>query len=86
MNIEEDLVEEVARIVGYDRIGEELPPAFGAGEYQPDEIRKFHLRQTLSSLGFDEALSYSFIDSRFDETFALIPGFVHENLDEKFVT
>ena len=86
LHIEEDLVEEVARIVGYDNIGEELPPAFGAGEYQPNETRKFHLRQTLSSLGFDEALSYSFIDSRFDETFGLIPGFVHENLDEKFVT
>jgi phenylalanyl-tRNA synthetase beta chain len=86
LHIEEDLTEEVARIVGYDKIAEELPPAFGAGEYQPNEIRKFHLRQTLSNLGFDEALSYSFIDSRFDETFALIPGFVHENLDEKFVT
>ncbi len=85
LNIEEDLVEEVARIVGYDRIGEELPPAFGAGEYQPNETRKFHLRQTLSNLGFDEAISYSFIDSKFDETFALIPDFVHENLDEKFV-
>jgi phenylalanyl-tRNA synthetase beta chain len=84
--IEEDLVEEVARIVGYDNIGEELPPAFGAGEYQPDEIRKFHLRQSLANLGFDEALSYSFIDSKHDATFALIPEFVHENLDEKFVT
>lgn len=86
VSIEEDLVEEVARIVGYDKIGEELPPAFGAGEYQPHETRKFHLRQTLSNLGFDEALSYSFIDSKFDETFDLIPNFIHENLDEKFVT
>jgi phenylalanyl-tRNA synthetase beta chain len=84
--IEEDLVEEVARIVGYDNIGEELPPAFGAGEYQPNETRKFHLRQALSNSGFDEAISYSFIDSKHDETFGLIPGFVHENPDEKFVT
>ncbi len=86
LNIEEDLVEELARIVGYDNIGEELPPAFGAGEYQPNETRKFHLRQTLSNLGFDEAISYSFIDSKFDETFTLIPEFIDENLDEKFVT
>ncbi len=84
--IEEDLVEEVVRIVGYDKIGEELPPAFGAGEYQPNETRKFHLRQTLSNLGFDEAISYSFIDSKFDDTFDLIPGFIHENEGEKFVT
>jgi phenylalanyl-tRNA synthetase beta chain len=84
--IEEDLVEEVARIVGYDKLADELPPAFGAGEYQPNEMRKMHLRQTLADLGFDEAISYSFIDTKNDETFALIPDLVHENLEEKFVT
>ncbi|HQU85752.1 MAG TPA: phenylalanine--tRNA ligase subunit beta [Pyrinomonadaceae bacterium] len=86
INIEEDLVEEVARIVGYDKIGEELPPAFGAGEYQPNEIRKFHLRQTLANQGFNEAISYSFIDSKYDENFELIPDLVQENSEEKFVT
>jgi phenylalanyl-tRNA synthetase beta chain len=84
--IEEDLVEEVARIVGYDKIGEELPPSQSAGEYQPTEQRKKLLRQTLANLGFDEAISYSFIDTRYDETFELIPNLAHENLDEKFVT
>jgi phenylalanyl-tRNA synthetase beta subunit len=68
--IEEDLVEEVARIVGYDKIGEELP-ASGAGEYQPTEKRKKELRKTLANFGFDEAISYSFIDTKFDETFDL---------------
>ena len=67
--IEEDLVEEVARIVGYDKIGEELPPAFGAGEYQPTEKRKKQLRKTLTDYGFNEAISYSFIDTKTDETF-----------------
>jgi phenylalanyl-tRNA synthetase beta chain len=72
--IEEDLVEEVARIVGYENIGEELPPAFGAGEYQPSETRKKSLRTALANLGFNEAISYSFIDTRFDEKFDLIPN------------
>ncbi len=84
--IEEDLVEEVARVHGYDKIAEELPPAFGAGEYQPNEMRKFHLRQTLANIGFDEAISYSFIDTKADEKFDLIPEFAHENLDEKYVS
>jgi phenylalanyl-tRNA synthetase beta chain len=84
--IEEDLVEEVARIYGYDQIAEELPPSSAAGEYQPNEMRKMHLRQTLANLGFDEAISYSFIDTKNDETFALVPNFVHENLEQKFVT
>ncbi|MET0753787.1 MAG: phenylalanine--tRNA ligase subunit beta [Pyrinomonadaceae bacterium] len=83
--IEEDLVEEVARIYGYDKIADELPPASSAGEYQPSEMRKMNLRQTLANLGFDEAISYSFIDTKHDETFALVPDFVHENLDKKFV-
>jgi phenylalanyl-tRNA synthetase beta chain len=86
ISIEEDLVEEVARHVGYERIGEELPPAFGAGEFQPNEIRKFHLRQALANLGFDEAISYSFIDTKNDEKFELIPGLIDEKTKEKFVS
>ncbi|MEO6050992.1 MAG: phenylalanine--tRNA ligase subunit beta, partial [Pyrinomonadaceae bacterium] len=61
--IEEDLVEEVARHVGYSNISAELPPAFGAGEYQETETREKLLRQTLVNMGFDEAISYSFIDT-----------------------
>lgn len=67
--IEEDLVEEVARHAGYENIGTELPPAFGAGEYQPGEQRKRRLRETLAAIGFDEAISYSFIDSANDQLF-----------------
>ncbi|MEO6587965.1 MAG: phenylalanine--tRNA ligase subunit beta, partial [Pyrinomonadaceae bacterium] len=84
--IEEDLVEEVARVYGYDKIGEQLPPAFGAGEYQPNELRKFRLRYTLANLGFDEAISYSFIDTKYDENYEIIPNFVSENLDEKYIS
>ncbi len=84
--IEEDLVEEVARHAGYENIADELPPAFHAGEYQPSEPHKKLVRQTLTDMGFDEAISYSFIDTDFDETFALVPGLVDEKLPEKFVT
>jgi phenylalanyl-tRNA synthetase beta chain len=86
ISIEEDLVEEVARIVGLNNIKEELPPAFSAGEYQPTEIRKRNLRNTLSTLGFDEAISYSFVEPKYDDTFEFVPDLVAENLDEKFVT
>ncbi len=86
VSIEEDLVEEVARIVGYDKIGEELPASQNAGEYQPTEARKKDLRKTLTNLGFNEAISYSFIDAQNDEKFDLIPNLIAENFDEKFVT
>ncbi len=84
--IEEDLVEEIARHAGYDNIGNELPPAYGAGEYQPTEQRKARLRSALTSLGFDEALSYSFIDTRHDDAIEPIPAFISEHLSEPLVT
>src|SRR5690606_4467665 len=71
--IEEDLVEEVIRHAGYENIADELPPAFSAGEYQPGERRKKHLRNSLAANGFDETLSYSFIDVNFDGKFGLAP-------------
>jgi len=84
--IEEDLVEEVARHAGYENIATELPPAFGAGEYQQTEIREKSLRQTLVDMGFDEALSYSFIDTKFDDLFETPPGLTDEMATEKYVT
>ena len=84
--IEEDLVEEVARHVGYENIKDELPPAYGAGEYQATEVREKLLRQTLVDLGFDEAISYSFIDTQNDAVFEILPGIVDEKLEERFVT
>lgn len=72
--IEEDLVEEIIRHAGYENIADELPPAFSAGEYQPGERRKKHLRNSLAANGFDETLSYSFIDVGFDGKFGIVPA------------
>jgi phenylalanyl-tRNA synthetase beta chain len=65
---EEDLVEEVARHTGYDKIRSELPPANGSGEYQPGEMQQRSLRRALNAFGFDEAINFSFIqqENRFD--------------------
>ncbi|MBX3244411.1 MAG: phenylalanine--tRNA ligase subunit beta, partial [Acidobacteria bacterium] len=73
--IEEDLVEEIARHYGYEKIADELPPAYGAGEYQPAEGRKKALRRALSGLGFDEAITYSFIDTKHDDSYDSVPEF-----------
>ena len=84
--IEEDLVEEVARHVGYENIADELPPAFGAGEYQPDETRKKRIRHSLADVGFNEALSYSFIEPGFDELIDNVPGLIDSKAEDEFVT
>lgn len=84
--IEEDLVEEIARHAGYENIAAELPPAYGAGEYQATEIREKLLRQTLVDLGFDEAISYSFIDTKHDRVFETVHGLLDERADDKYIT
>jgi phenylalanyl-tRNA synthetase beta chain len=71
--IEEDLVEEVARHTGYDKIKTELPPASFAGEYHSTESRKRRLRRALTARGFDEAINLSFIE--LTDEFELIPYF-----------
>jgi phenylalanyl-tRNA synthetase beta chain len=70
---EEDLVEEVARHVGYDKIASELPPANLSGEYQPTELKLRVLRRALNAFGFDEAINFSFIQHQ--TQFDLIPEF-----------
>ena len=62
VSIEEDLVEEVARIYGYDKIGEALPPSPVTGEYLAGDRRRRAARQVLSASGFNEAINISFID------------------------
>jgi phenylalanyl-tRNA synthetase beta chain len=75
---EEDLVEEVARHTGYDKIASELPPSNSSGEYQPSEMKQRSLRRALNSFGYDEAISLSFIQQ--DTRFELIPSLTgHEN-------
>jgi len=59
---EEDLVEEVARHIGYDKIASELPPSASSGEYQPNEMKLRSLRRTLTGLGLDEAINFSFTE------------------------
>ena len=74
VGIEEDLIEEVARHVGYDKIASELPPSNFAGEYQPNERKRRDLRRAFTSLGFDEAINFSFIETAHDDEFELLPG------------
>src|ERR1043165_804507 len=69
---EEDLVEEVARHTGYDKIGSELPPSNSSGEYQPSEMKQRSLRRALNAFGYDEAISFSFIQQ--DDRFELLPS------------
>lgn len=84
VELEEDLVEEVARHWGYDKIGSALPATSLSGEYTPHEMKLRSLRRALKGMGFHEAINFSFIDASNDDAFALIPSFA--NTTAGFVT
>lgn len=66
VSIEEDLIEEVARIAGYDNLKTTLPGSAGAGAYLNGENGRRATRQVLSSLGYNEAISFSFVNAQAD--------------------
>lgn len=68
---EEDLVEEVARHVGYDMVDVTLPQWSGAGRYLAGDTRRRNVRRALTSIGFDEAYSFSFVSGERDRWFRL---------------
>ena len=77
---QEDLVEEVARHSGYEKIGSELPPSNSSGEYQPSEMKQRSLRRALNAFGFDEAINFSFIQQ--ETRFNLIPSLSGHEKDQ----
>lgn len=54
-----DLVEEVARLYGYDRLTPTLPTG-PSGGLLPDQLRERTLRSALTGAGFSEAQTFSF--------------------------
>ena len=62
--IEADLIEEVARIHGYDAIPSHRPhSAMRITPFAPDAGLLASLRQTLVARGYQEAITYSFVDA-----------------------
>src|SRR5581483_9672381 len=68
--IGEDLIEEVARIGGYDRLQTTLPGSAGAGAYLEGETGRRAARLTLAGLGYHEAISFSFVNAESDAVFS----------------
>jgi phenylalanyl-tRNA synthetase beta chain len=66
VSIEEDLIEEIARVCGYDRLRNTLPGSAGAGAYLPNEENRRAIRHTLASLGYHEAINFSFVNGETD--------------------
>ena len=70
LRIEEDLIEEVVRVVGYDRLATTLPGSAGAGSYLTGEVERRTVRQLLTGAGYSEAISFSFVNAALDAVYS----------------
>jgi phenylalanyl-tRNA synthetase beta chain len=64
-----DLLEELARIYGYNKFPNTLPTFTGAVIALPDEAKDARVRHTMLALGYDEAISITFISAEDAKTF-----------------
>jgi phenylalanyl-tRNA synthetase beta chain len=71
LEIEEDLIEEVARIHGFERIAAHPPRAAATMLPAPERRRSQHaLRERLAAAGYREVINFSFVEPSWEADFA----------------
>ena len=71
LKIEEDLIEEVARIVGYHKLPATPPVAPVTARRQPETRRSVHaVRRALAALDYQETINFSFVEARWEQELA----------------
>ncbi|MBZ5571670.1 MAG: phenylalanine--tRNA ligase subunit beta [Acidobacteriia bacterium] len=74
-----DLIEEIARLHGYDKFANTLPAYSGAVVELPEAAKDSKLRSSLLALGYNEAVSLTFISHQDAEQFSAVPVIELEN-------
>jgi phenylalanyl-tRNA synthetase beta chain len=70
LSIEVDLVEEVARVHGYDRLPAVVPPLSPElGAVDEAYLPLSRIRHLMADLGYQEAITYSFVDPQMEALF-----------------
>jgi phenylalanyl-tRNA synthetase beta chain len=69
-----DLIEEIARLHGYDKFANTLPPYAGEVVERPDAAKDARLRTSLLALGYNEAISLTFISKDDAAQFSTAPA------------
>jgi len=71
LEIEEDLIEEVARIYGFERIAAHPPRAPATMLPAPERLRSQHaLRERLAAAGYREVINFSFVEPAWEADFS----------------
>ena len=75
LTIEEDLIEEVVRMVGYNQLPTTPPLAPITAKVRPENRRSpFAVRRALAGLGFQETINFSFVEERWEQELAGNPN------------
>jgi phenylalanyl-tRNA synthetase beta chain len=71
LEIEEDLIEEVARVHGFERIPASLPLAAAVMRSEPETHRSLHaLRAIVVATDYQEVINFSFVEPEWEADFA----------------
>jgi len=71
LQIEEDLIEEVVRMLGYDKLPNTPPLAPITAKLRPEAERSaFAVRRSLAALGYVETINFSFVEARWEHELA----------------
>ena len=71
LQIEEDLIEEVARMVGYNNLPHTPPLAPITAKIRPESQRSpFAVRRSIAALGYQETINFSFVEERWEHELA----------------
>ena len=71
LQIEEDLIEEVVRVVGYDHLPDTPPQAPITARLRPEALRApYAVRHRLAHLGYQETINFSFVEERWERELA----------------
>jgi phenylalanyl-tRNA synthetase beta chain len=71
ITIEEDLIEEIARVVGFDALPNTPPVAPVVAQVRSEKARSKHaVRHALAALGYWETINFSFVEERWETELA----------------
>jgi phenylalanyl-tRNA synthetase beta chain len=71
LTIEEDLIEEVIRVLGFDRLPATPPLAPVTARVRPEASRSpFAVRHALAALDYQETINFSFVEARWEQELA----------------
>lgn len=71
LQIEEDLIEEVARVIGYEQLPDTPPNAPITAKLRKESSRSsFAVRRLLAQMGYQETINFSFVEERWERELA----------------